>query len=143
MGTGLAPTTYALALANASYDWYRLAATRARKVYRTVEVVLLALAASIPVAAVAFPGSGTVPAIIGSVVVVLTGCRSIFHWQENYVRFSQAREAVEAERRGYATGVPPYDIPASKDAVLAAAISRIEQEEMRGWVKVAGSTPKS
>jgi hypothetical protein len=55
---------------------------------------------------------------------------------------SGAREAVEAERRLYETGAAPYADETSKDQILAAAVSRIEQEEMAGWVKVAVARPK-
>ena len=82
------------------------------------------------------------PAILGAVVVILSGLRSVFHWQDNYLRFSGAREAVEAERRLYETGAVPYADETSKDQILAAAVSRIEREEMAGWVKVAAARPK-
>lgn len=75
-------------------------------------------------------------------VVVLTGLRSIFHWQDNYLRFSAAREAIEAERRSYNTAAEPYDDAGSRDRALAAAVTRIEQEEMRGWIRVAAERPK-
>jgi hypothetical protein len=68
--------------------------------------------------------------------------RAVFHWQDNYLRFSGAREAVEAQRRLYYTGAEPYDNVATRDQVLAASISRIEQEEMGGWIKVAAERPK-
>jgi methylphosphotriester-DNA--protein-cysteine methyltransferase len=74
---------------------------------------------------------------------VLTGLRSIFHWKDNYLRFSGAREAVEAERRLYLTRAKPYDNDATRDQVLAAAVSRVEQEEMQGWIKVAAERPKA
>jgi hypothetical protein len=142
VGTELPATTYGVQLANASYEWYRSHAIQARHLYRGLEVALLVLAASIPASAVVF-ASAAIPAVIGSIVVVLTGMRSVFHWQENYVRFSQAREAVEAERRSYGSGAPPYDNEATRDQVLAATVSRIEQEELRGWVKIAAELPKA
>jgi hypothetical protein len=134
---------YALQLANESFDWYRLAAIRSRRLYKFSETALLAVAAAIPSSAVVVPNDATVPAILGSVVVVLTGCRSIFHWQENYLRFSSAREAVEAERRLYNTGADPYADATSRDQVLVVAVTRIETDEMAGWVKVAAERPRS
>jgi hypothetical protein len=80
--------------------------------------------------------------VLGSLIVVITGLRSIFNWQENYLRFSGAREAVEGERRLYHTRAKPYDDPASRDQALAAMVSKIEQEEMTGWIKVASQRPK-
>jgi hypothetical protein len=83
------------------------------------------------------PGNTLVPAALGSAVVMITGLRSVFHWHENYLRFSHAREAVEAERRRLRTGATPYDDHQTRETVLAEAITRIEQEEMGHWLKVA------
>src|SRR4051794_19936378 len=85
---------YAIDLANDSYDWYKKAAIRSRKLYKTLEVALLVTSAAVPTSAVLFVDNSAIPAVLGAVVVVLAGLRSIYHWQENYLRFSQAREAV-------------------------------------------------
>ena len=58
------------------------------------EIILLVVAAAVPTSAVVVPHNSPVPAILGAVVVVLSGLRSLFHWQDNYVRFSGAREAI-------------------------------------------------
>ncbi|MET8975358.1 DUF4231 domain-containing protein [Streptomyces sp. NPDC004539] len=130
---------YAMTLANASYDWYREAAAKARTYYRISECLQIVFSAAIPVSAVLSPGDAKVPAVLGGLVVILTGLRSVFHWQDDYLRFSQAREAVEAERRLYRTGNEPYDDPESRDRRLAAAVTRVEQQEMGVWVQVAGA----
>src|SRR3954453_11158273 len=94
-----AGSDYAMELANESYEWYQNHAIRARRNYRVAETILLVVAAAVPTSAVVVPHDATVPAILGAIVVVLTGLRSLFHWQDNYVRFSSAREALESERR--------------------------------------------
>ena len=95
-------------LANDSHRWYQEHAIQSRVAYKISETALLIVAAAIPTSAAIAPGDAIVPAILGGVVVVLTGLRSVFHWQDNYLRFSGAREAVEAERRLYNTGAQPY-----------------------------------
>lgn len=130
---------YAMGLANGSYAWYNQAAAKARRAHRILEVLQLVFAAAIPVTAVLAPGDAKVPAVLGALVVVLTGLRSVFHWQDDYLRFSQAREAVEAERRLYRTGAEPYDDPGTRDRYLAAAVTRIEQQEMGVWIQIAGA----
>jgi len=134
---------YAMSLADGSYGWYREHAIRSRKMYKTNETLLLLMAAAIPVSAAILPSNAIVPAILGALVVVMTGARTIFHWQENYVRFSHARESVEAERRLYKTGSVPYNDPSTRDMVLAAKVTAIEHEEMAGWIKVASERPKT
>ncbi|WP_369274575.1 DUF4231 domain-containing protein [Streptomyces sp. R11] len=137
---GSSPDTgpgYAMRVANGSYGWYHKAAIRARRNFRLTETLLLLVSASIPVSAVISPGTAEVPAILGGVVVVITGLRSVFHWQDDYLRFSEAREAVEAERRLYFTGAEPYADPATRDQMLAANVTRIEQREMGTWIQLA------
>ncbi|MFG1672386.1 DUF4231 domain-containing protein [Streptomyces sp. Y7] len=129
---------YAMRLANGSYDWYHGAAVRARRNFRLSETLLLLVSAAIPVSAVLWSRNAEIPAVLGGVVVVITGLRSVFHWQDDYLRFTEAREAVEAERRLYHTGAEPYAVPATRDQALAAAVTRIEQREMGTWVQLAG-----
>ncbi|MEU8845021.1 DUF4231 domain-containing protein [Streptomyces sp. NPDC048564] len=124
-------------VANGSYDWYHKAAVRARRNFRLTETLQLLVSAAIPVSAVISPGTAEVPAVLGGVVVVITGLRSVFHWQDDYLRFSEAREAVEAERRLYCTGAEPYADAGTRDRNLAASVTRIEQREMGTWVQLA------
>ena len=131
---------YAQRLADGSYRWYQTAAKRARRAYKIMETLLLLVSASIPVSAVV-SNSAVTPAILGSVTVVLAGARAVFHWQENYLRFSEAREAVEAERRLYHTWSIPYDDAETRDATLVKAVTHIEQSEMQGWLRVAVTRP--
>lgn len=133
-----APPGYAMGLADGSYGWYHRAAGRARRFHRLTETLQLLLSAAIPVTAVVQPGDARVPAVLGGLVVVVTGLRTAFHWQDDYVRFSVAREAVEAERRLYRTDAEPYTDPATRDRLLAANVTRIEQQEMGTWVQLSG-----
>jgi hypothetical protein len=116
---------YAVKLADESYDWYRTAAIRSRRAYKISEALIIVVSAAVPASAVVSPDNATAPAIFGAVVVVLTGLRSVFHWQDNYMRFSSAREAVNAERRLYNIGTEPYDNASTRDQVLVRTVSRI------------------
>lgn len=133
---------YALSVANASYDWYKNAAIRARRSHRSSATLIQAIAASIPVAAVVSPTEAIIPAILGAIIVILSGLRAIFRWQENYLRFSGAREAVEAERRLYHMKTDRYSNHETRDNELVARITKIEQDEMAGWIKIASEHPR-
>ncbi|WP_197073775.1 DUF4231 domain-containing protein [Streptomyces sp. e14] len=132
---------YAMRLANESYEWYKRAAIRSRKAFRISESAILAISSSIPLSAVFVPNSSTLPAALGAVIVIISGLRSIFYWHDNYLRFSSAREAIEAERRRYKTNAAPYNDPSTKDAILAENVTQIEQGEMNNWMKVALEKP--
>jgi hypothetical protein len=134
---------YAMGVADASYDWYRSAAIRSRRLHRSSAVALQIVAAAIPVAAVVWPRNSLAPALLGAVIIVLTGLRSTFDWQENYLRFSGAREAVEAERRLYQTGANPYTDESVRDRILVTRITRIERNEMNAWFTIAADQPTS
>jgi len=130
---------YAVSVADASYQWYRAASIRARRLYRGSELAVIVISALIPLSAVVIVNNVAILALLGSIVVVITGLRSVFHWHENYLRFSRAREAVEAERRKYRIGVEPYSTVAERDMNLVQAVTRIEQEEMGNWLQLAES----
>jgi hypothetical protein len=132
---------YAMNIANGSYNWYRTAAIRSKKWYRLSETTVLVVSAAIPAAAAISPHNALAPAVLGAVAVIVAGLRAIFHWQDNYLRFSGAREAVEGERRLYYTGTQPYEDLITRDQVLAASISRIEQTEMGVWQKLLETRP--
>lgn len=129
--------TYAMDIADSSYNWYVTASKRSRRAYRQGEFALVILSASIPLAAALAPRNSMLTAVLGSCLVILAGIRAMFHWQENYLRFSRAREAVEAERRLYRLGTAPYDDAATRDNELVRSITLIEQDEMSRWAKIA------
>lgn len=136
-------SSYGLPLANELYDWYLEHASESRILYKAHEILLLIVAAAIPASAAIAHNNVIAPAILGAVVVVLAGLRSVFHWQENYIRCNAARLGIDVERRKYRAGVTPYDDPATRDQLLTEAVSRIEQEETTDWAKIAAERPKS
>lgn len=137
------PPPYALGLADDSYAWYRAAAIRSRRNHKISTVAQLVLAATIPVSAAIAPTNAVVPAVLGAAIVIVSGLRTTFNWQENYIRFSAAREAVEAQRRLYHTGAAPYDDPQTRDRILAAQVTAIEREEMDTWFKIVTESKPS
>ena len=132
---------YALQLASDSYNWYRTAAIRSRRMHRIVEFLIILASASIPIVALSVPDSSLLTAIFGGAIAVLAGLRAIFHWSENYVRFSTAREAVEAERRLYITKGAKYADPATRAYTLASAVTAIERGEIGRWVELVSKQP--
>ena len=130
-----AAESYALKVANESYDWYQGRAIRCRRAFRASESLLLLATAFTPITALLI-NSAVPAALLGVLSVLLAGVRSIFHWQENYVRFSAAREAVEAERRKFYVRLAPYDKP-GRNQKLVEVVTAIEQHEMQVWFSIA------
>lgn len=131
-------TSLGLRLAAESYDWFRGAAVRAWWAHRISDITILGVSALIPISAVVNPDRVLVPALLGGVIVIASGLRTIFRWQENFVRFATAREAIKQERRKFLVGAEPYGDASARDAALVEAVSRIENDEMNAWKKIAG-----
>lgn len=123
--------------------WYATNAVHSRGRHYIVEVALLVVGASVPVAALALPGNGVPAAVLGGIVVVLTGLRQVFHWHDNYVRFTAACQALKHERLKYMVFEPPYDDPATRDRSLVDVMNSIEEQETRGWTRLMDTTEKS
>ncbi len=129
--------TYAMSVAGESYEWYKSHAIRSRRSSRAAEIAVLIMSGAIPVAVAIRPGTTALTAVLGASVAVISGLDSVFHWRDNYLRFSQAREAVEAERRRYRIADGKYKRPETRDKMLVLGVTKIEQDEMGRWLRLA------
>jgi len=120
-------------------SWYSFQGSRARQGHHLIEVLVILVGASVSVVALALPGNAIPVATLGGVVVVLTGLRQLFHWHENYVRFTAACQALKQERRKYMVGEPPYDDPTMRDRHLIQVMNNIEAKETQGWTQLMAS----
>lgn len=128
----------ALDEARSSFDWYERNAKASRLRYQVSEVVLVCVAASVPIAGILTPDDARLPGVLGAVVVALTGLRAIFHWRDNWMRFSLASNAIKAEVRLYELHADPYSESTSRDAALIRNINSVERSETSGWMSLAG-----
>ena len=69
---------YAMGIADGSYNWYRTAAIRSRRWYHVSEILIVVFSAAIPATAAIVPHTATAPAVLGAIVVIVSGCRAIF-----------------------------------------------------------------
>jgi hypothetical protein len=129
-----------LELLDTQYGWYRSRAIRAGQLYKVLEVALLVFAALVPVSAVVT--ESWVTALIGAVVVVLTGLRSIFSWQDDWLRFTEAWQQLAFARTLYVNGMPPYDDPATREATLVTKVQEVQAAEVRGWLALRAEARK-
>jgi hypothetical protein len=121
-----------LEMLDAQYVWYRSRAARAGKLYKALEVALLVFAALVPVSAVVT--ESWVTALLGAIVVVLTGLRSIFSWHDDWLRFTEAWQQLAFARMLYVNEMPPYADPATRTASLVSRVQEIQAAETRGWL---------
>ena len=124
--------TTALDELDRSYDWYRGHARRSRLAYQVGEIALLTTGALIPVSTT-LTDDQTLPALLGALVVVLTGIRRIFGSHENWQRFVDASIALTTERQLYVHGFTPYADAGTRDEQLIRRVREIETQETAGW----------
>ena len=115
-----------------SYEWYRRHAKQSRIIYQVGELALLTTGALIPVSTT-LTDDQTLPALLGALVVVLTGIRRIFSSHENWQRFIDASLALASERALYVHGLRPYVDAGSRDEQLIRRVREIETQETAGW----------
>ena len=116
------------------YAWYRAHAVSAGMRYKVLEIAQLMAAALVPVSTVV--SDRWVTALLGAVVVVLTGLRSIFTWQDDWMRFTEAWQQLQFARTRYVHGLPPYDDPDTRDATLVQRVQEVQASESRGWLSL-------
>jgi hypothetical protein len=126
------PADDPLALLDAQYTWYRSHAVRAGQRHKVLEVTLLVFAALVPVSAVVT--EPWVTALIGAIVVVLTGMRSIFSWQEDWLRFTEAWQQLQFARTLYVNRLPPYDDDATRVTRIVNRVQEVQAAETSGWL---------
>jgi hypothetical protein len=131
----------ARAAADESFRWYVRHSNRARASYWASEIILLLFTAAVPISVIVDPRHAQVPAVLGGVVVVLAGFRAIFHWHENWTRFTLACSEINAELRLYNIHAEPYDRAKSRDTLLLTRLNLIEMRETSGWTTL--STPST
>jgi hypothetical protein len=124
-----------------SFDWYRRNAKKSRNRFQIVEVVQLVTAAAIPPTALL--NSPWVPAVLGALVVVLTGLRPVFRWHENYIRFTEACQELLYEKRRFDARLPPYGTSISAESLLVEAVNRVEAKETGAWIELQRALDKS
>ena len=129
-----------LAFLDQQYTWYRSHAVRAGQRYKVLEVALLLFAALVPVSAVVF--DSWVTALLGAVVVVLTGLRSIFSWQDDWLRFTEAWQQLQFARTLYVNRLAPYDDDTTRVSRLVLRVQEIQSSETRGWLALRADSDR-
>ncbi|GAP53767.1 hypothetical protein AHiyo6_03320 [Arthrobacter sp. Hiyo6] len=124
--------------------WYAEHGRRSRHWFQVTEVAILVTSASVPVVGLLNPTDSRPPAIVGAIVVVLASLRSIFHWQENWVRFMAAFRTLTAELRLYDAEAEPYSDPdpRKRDAELIKRVNALETTETGAWIKLVSHDEK-
>jgi len=106
-------------------DWYSAKSAWNQKRFKQFRVAELALASLIPVITVLQLDVNCMKIIVagmGAFIAVIAGILSLFKFQENWVEYRAATEALKRERFMFLTGSGPYQ----GDDRLQALVARVE-----------------
>ncbi len=121
--------------------WYGRKSKSNKYAFRTLRIVELIAATSIPLIAGFSDSIASYPLVIGLIgfaVAVLAGILTINQYQENWVQYRAACESLKREKLLFQTGTAPYDDTDS----FSKFVERIESmlaSEHNSWRSYAGN----
>jgi hypothetical protein len=146
----------ALTQCDTEIKWFKTRKNRDRRWYRLAQTIVIFLSALTPLLILgsgAFPGpdiSKLVQAIPAAIATIVTGVNSLFDWQGNWIRYSAAETALEAEKFAFesrATEAYAYDPDSVKECDQAlsnfvSTVNSILETELSEWSTRALKPPK-
>jgi hypothetical protein len=112
--------------------WYDRRAKEHQRSYQRLKVAQIVVAAAIPVLA-AFGGGVEVAGLLGALIVVVEGLQQLFQFQQNWLRYRGAAQALEAERHLYRASAGPYARARRPAALLAERVEGLLAKELSAW----------
>lgn len=113
-------------------NWYSRASANNRKLFRWLKVLQLVSAAAVPVA-VSVSAAPWITASLGGVVVVVEGIQQLGQFQQNWLNYRLAAEALKRERFLYTARAGPYASAKNAPRLLAERSEGIMSLEQAKW----------
>ncbi|MFE7798541.1 DUF4231 domain-containing protein [Nocardia sp. NPDC057440] len=114
-----------------TWERYVRAGHQARLRHGTLEILNLVVAAAIPACAAFGVGNKWIVGL-GSLAIVLNGCRQLFSWKESWANRKRVVYAIERQVALFCVGAAPYGT--TKDAAtLVEAVEEICAEHWEEW----------
>ncbi len=115
--------------------WYDRESMRAMAHYKTIKVLQLLAAATVPVVA-GFGASGWVTGSIGSAIVVMEGVQQLFRYHEYWLSYRTTCEALRHEMWLFEAKGGIYRAAEEPDALLAERLHEITSQESGRWTAI-------
>ncbi|GAC1402571.1 MAG: hypothetical protein NVSMB64_02610 [Candidatus Velthaea sp.] len=121
--------------------WYDRKSRGSQRIYKTLKVIEIVIAASIPL------GSAVKlsPAIVGSLGVFITVIEGLIHlnqYHESWISYRSTCEALRREKHLYLANAGPYEEIERPLVLLANRIESIIAQENTTWVSSQESTSR-
>ena len=117
---------------NDQLGWYDRRAKDHQRWYQRLKVAQIVTAAAIPVVA-AFGGGADVAGLLGALVVVVEGLQQLFQFQQNWLRYRSAAQALEAEKHLYLASAGPYARARRPALLFAERLEGLLSSEVSAW----------
>ncbi|MGY6126042.1 DUF4231 domain-containing protein [Paraburkholderia strydomiana] len=115
--------------------WYDKKSVAAQRAYKSIKLVQIAIAAAVPLVAVSnLTEPSRITAVLGLLMLVLEGIQQMNQYQENWIRYRSTCEALKHEKYTCLAGAGPYAKASDTNAVLADRIEGLISQEHAKWV---------
>jgi hypothetical protein len=115
----------------AKWEFYRTTSRKNCRKMHFCDMATLVLAALAPAVTV-IAGQPSAGALIGVAVVITSGARGIYRWDQNWISRARACYSIEHEVALYSVGADPYS-DESAPAVLVRNVQAIADSEGQIW----------
>jgi hypothetical protein len=114
-------------------QWYDKHAQRSRRLYVSIKVTQIVLAAMVPV----LSGADAAASLVGSLgasIVALEGVQQLFQFHRNWVQYRASAGALEHEQYLHSVLAGDYARATDPDGLLATRLERVLQGESSQWL---------
>jgi len=115
---------------------------RAMAYYKTIKVLQLVAAATVPVVA-GLGASGWVTGSVGSAIVVMEGIQQLFRYHEYWLSYRAACEALRRETWMFEARGGVYRTADDPDILLAERLHEITSQESARWMSIHAEDKKN
>ena len=115
----------------AKWEFYRVTSRKNCRRMHYCDLATLVLAALAPAITI-IVNKPVIGALVGVAVVITSGARGIYRWDQNWISRARACYAIEHEVALYSENANPYDGDSAR-ALLVTAVQAIADSEGRVW----------
>lgn len=121
--------------------WYDRKSQRCQRVYKTLKVIEIVIAASIPLGS-ALMLSSIVVGALGVLITIIEGLLHLNQYHEHWISYRSTCEALLREKHLFLASAGPYERANHPLVCLAKRIEAIISQENTTWVSTQQSTTK-
>jgi hypothetical protein len=124
--------------------WYGDRSSRNQRYYKSLKIVVIVVAASIPVLSGNLPFFGPdgtpkwVLGVLGALVAVIEGVQQVYQFHANWLSYRATCEGLKREKFLYLAKAGPYAAATDSDVLLAERIEALISQENAKWVSSQG-----